>query len=329
MTLTTRLLVLAISSFLISIWLTFAIKKYFSQTLLDIPNERSSHSQPIPRGGGLGFIITFAITSTIGFCFIESIIPSLFFWIALIPLIVVGILDDLQGMPALTRYLSQFSCACIIVAYFGAFPQPWLMQLGLAGHIIAIALTIIGITAMINFYNFMDGIDGLVAGCSVIQLCFLAIYFNQPLLWLLVAALIGFLYWNWSPAKIFMGDVGSTFLGAIITIALLNHDGEPNKAWSALVIILPLVGDAIYTLVRRFLNGKNLFQAHREHLYQRLGKSNLTYAQITNIYILVNLLIVIITYYLGNNNLGAWISLLIVIIMIVLGEIYLTKNYEN
>ena len=84
----------------------------------------------------------------------------------------------------------------------------------------AIALTLIGITAFINFYNFMDGLDGLVAGTTAVQLGFLALYLHQPVLWLLVAALLGFLRWNWFPAQIFMGDAGSTVLGATVAIAL-------------------------------------------------------------------------------------------------------------
>jgi UDP-N-acetylmuramyl pentapeptide phosphotransferase/UDP-N-acetylglucosamine-1-phosphate transferase len=314
-------LILSFSGVVISFMAVAVIKQLFSQQLLDVPNERSSHTQPTPRGGGLGFIISFAITSSIAFVFIHSINPSLSFWIALIPLIVIGILDDLQGMPALIRYLVQFSCACIAIAYFGAFPQPWLTELGLVGQIMAIILTLIGMTAMINLYNFMDGLDGIVAGCSAVEISFLAIYLEQPILWLLVAALMGFLWWNWSPAKIFMGDVGSTFLGAIIAIALLNNHGNVGAAWSALAIVLPLMGDAIYTLVRRLLRRENLFQAHRSHLYQRLQQSGWTHAQVASTYILLNLLIAGNIIYFGN--LGAWLSLGGIIMAILSGEIYL------
>ncbi|MGV2391304.1 MAG UNVERIFIED_CONTAM: hypothetical protein LVR29_33775 [Microcystis novacekii LVE1205-3] len=105
----------------------------------------------------------------------------------------------------------------------------------------------------------MDGLDGLVAGCTAVQLGFLALYFQQPILWLLVAALVGFLLWNWSPAKIFMGDVGSTSLGAIVAMVLLNTQGNQGQAWSALTITFPLIGDAIYTLICRLLKkGKYL-----------------------------------------------------------------------
>jgi Fuc2NAc and GlcNAc transferase len=156
---------------------------------------------------------------------------------------------------------------------------------------IASLLTIIGMTAFINFYNFMDGLDGLVAGVTAVQLGFLALWLNQPILWLLVAALLGFLYWNWSPAKIFMGDVGSTTLGAVVAIAFLSSNNTPASAWSAIAITLPLIGDAIYTLCRRLLRGENIFKAHRSHLYQRLQQSGWPHAQVATTYMGITFLI--------------------------------------
>ncbi len=242
------LLILSIASLIISLITVALIQKYFSQQLLDIPNERSSHTLPTPRGGGLGFIVAFTITSAITTILLKLSFPFLPLWLVLIPLIIVGIIEDRQEVPAAICYLVQLSSASIAIACFSYFPQPWLNSLGIVGQISAIILTIIGMTALINFYNFMDGLDGLVAGCSAVQLGFLAIYLNQPIFWLMVAALGGFLWWNWSPAKIFMGDVGSTFLGATVAIALLNNKSNPIQAWSALAIVLPLVGDTIYTL---------------------------------------------------------------------------------
>ncbi|AFY81389.1 UDP-N-acetylmuramyl pentapeptide phosphotransferase/UDP-N-acetylglucosamine-1-phosphate transferase [Oscillatoria acuminata] len=139
-------------------------------------------------------------------------------WAILTPLAFIGFLDDKHNLPASIRYLVQLTCASIAIFCFGPFPQPGLTPWGTGGGIIAILLTLIAITALINFYNFMDGLDGLVAGVTTVQLGFLALYLNQPLWWLLAAALLGFLGWNWSPAKIFMGDVGSTVLGAAVAI---------------------------------------------------------------------------------------------------------------
>ena len=318
-------LILSLVSFLISLLTVALIKQRFSQQLLDIPNDRSSHTQPTPRGGGLGFIIAFAITSAISTAIgIPSIIPYLPLWFVLVPLTIIGILDDRQGVPAAIRYLVQLFSASLAVAYFGAFSQPWLTSFSIIGQITAIALTIIGMTALINFYNFMDGLDGLVAGCTVVQLAFLALYLNQPILWLMIAALLGFLWWNWSPAKIFMGDAGSTVLGASVAIALLNNDGNPIQAWSGLAIVLPIVGDAVYTLCRRLIRRENIFQAHRSHLYQRLQQSGWSHARVASIYIGVTILVASSISLFGV--IGSLSSLFGMLLAIILGEIYLQST---
>jgi len=327
-------LTLAIASFLISLLTVALIEQRFSQHLLDIPNERSSHTQPTPRGGGLGFILAFAITSAIcayapllgmadaiGIPLFPAPVPL---WLALIPLTVVGIFDDRGDVPASIRYLIQLLAAGVAVFYFGSFPQPWLHQFGTVGDVIAIALTVIGMTAMINFYNFMDGLDGLVAGVSAVQLGFVAFWFNLPLLWLLVAALLGFLCRNWSPAKIFMGDAGSTVLGATVAIALLNNNNDPVQAWSSLVITLPLIGDAIYTLTRRLLRRENIFKAHRTHLYQRLQQAGWSHATVAIAYIITTAAIGIAITTVGSS--GSWLSLVAVVTAIIVGEVYVQRS---
>lgn len=324
------LLILAGSSFLISLSTVALIRKSFSEKLLDVPNDRSSHTQPTPRGGGLGFIIAFAITSALAVFLSSSSSPSLHLrplWLTLIPLAIVGIIDDRQGVPSSIRYLVQLAAAGLATIYIGVFPQPWLMEFGLFGQIIAIAITVIGMTAIINFYNFMDGIDGLVASCTAIQLGFQAFYLNQPILWLLVSALVGFTIWNWAPAKIFMGDVGSTFLGATVAFSLLSNNQNPSETWSALVITLPLVGDAIYTLFRRLLNHENIFKAHRSHIYQRLQQSGLSHGQVTSIYVGLNLSIAIGIYAFGS--IGSWYSFFAIIVIIILGEFYLSHQLSS
>jgi Fuc2NAc and GlcNAc transferase len=324
------LLILSGSSFLISLSTVALIRKSFSEKLLDVPNDRSSHTQPTPRGGGLGFIIAFAITSalTIFFSSPSSLSLPLFpLWFTLIPLAIVGIIDDRQGVSSSIRYLVQLAAAGLATFYIGAFPQPWLLEFGIFGQLIAIAITVIGMTAIINFYNFMDGIDGLVASCTAIQLGFQALYLNQPVLWLLVAALIGFIIWNWAPAKIFMGDVGSTFLGATVAFSLLSNNQNSSETWSALVITLPLVGDAIYTLFRRLLNHENIFKAHRSHIYQRLQQSGLSHGQVTSIYVGLNLSIAIAIIVFGA--IGSWYSFFAIIVAIILGELYLRLQLSS
>ncbi len=304
---------------LLAVW--FVIKR-FSNQLLDIPNDRSSHTQPTPRGGGLGFIIAFVLLAPL----VLPIAALLPLYLTLTPLVIVGLVDDKQGVTSKVRYLVQFLTASIAIWFMGAFAQPWLTNLGLIGQAIAVILTLIAFTAIINFYNFMDGLDGLVAGCSFIQISFLALYLHQPQLWVLSAAILGFLYWNWSPAKIFMGDSGSTFLGAIIALSLISVQ-NPTIAWSALTITLPLVTDAIYTLARRLLKKENIFQAHRSHLYQRLQQTGISHATVASLYIGVNLLIGVLIY--TTNYLGAIASVIFTLSLIGVGELYLQKKTQS
>ncbi|MCU0552156.1 MAG: glycosyltransferase family 4 protein [Leptolyngbya sp. Prado105] len=316
---------LLLASGCLSFLLVASIRQYFSQHLLDVPNHRSSHTQPTPRGGGLGFVIAFAaVSAMLAWLDWQTFTTShtLLIWCALTPLIIVGYFDDRGDVPARIRYLVQLSSAGIAIAAFGVFPQPWLTSLGTIGILIAVGLTLLGITALINFYNFMDGLDGLVAGVAFVQFSYLAI--EQPILSLLAIALLGFLWWNWSPAKIFMGDVGSTVLGAMIAIALLNQSGDPIHAWSALAITFPLVADAIYTLIRRLIHKENIFQPHRSHLYQRLQQSGWSHGQVAMAYISITLAIALNLHFL--QAVGALLSLIETFCAIALGERYLSHQ---
>ena len=172
----------------------------------------------------------------------------------------------------------------------------------------------------------MDGLDGLVAGVTAVQLGFFALYLHQPLWWLLVAALLGFLWWNWSPAKIFMGDVGSTVLGGAVAISLLNTD-NPTQAWTAIAITLPLTADAIYTLIRRLMRRENIFKAHRSHLYQRLQQSGWSHRQVASPYLGCTVLIAL--RILGWGAMGAGIGLALVVVGMVGGEVYLGRGAEE
>jgi Fuc2NAc and GlcNAc transferase len=326
----TYLLLILLNLFL-SFSLVYFIKNRLSSHLLDIPNERSSHSHPTPRGGGLGFVLSFLITST---AYTWNLAPDLstktdinlnHLWLSVLPLAFISLLDDHNHIPAWLRYIVQVISASLVVSFFGIFPQPWLTNLGPIGVTIAILLTLLAITALINFYNFMDGLDGLVAGITIIQLSFIAFMGNQPLWLLPIAAIGGFLWWNWPPAKIFMGDVGSTFLGVLTAIALLNyaHNHSPSQAWSALTLTLPIVGDATYTLICRLRRGENIFKSHRTHLYQRLQKSGWSHSQVTISYMLFTSTIALSLYLFGN--MGFWVNLAITPVAIIIVEMYLKQ----
>jgi len=330
------LILLLIISFIISLLTTGLIKNKFSQELLDIPNERSSHKQPTPRGGGLGFVIAFLFVGIIygilSYYFSDLLINNslkqqpLLMGLILTPLAITGIIDDQKNISSLTRYAVQLFTAILIIINFDYLHFYFLENSSFIVTILEVIITIIGITAIINFYNFMDGLDGIVAGVTSVQLAFIALYFQQYSLLILVAGLIGFLYWNWSPAKIFMGDVGSTFLGAIVAIAILSQNNITDS-FSAIIITLPLTADAVYTIFCRLIRRENIFKAHRSHIYQRLHQSGWTHSQVTSSYIAVTIIIEMLIIFSGN--LGKILSLILTLLLIIITEFYLQKKLSS
>ena len=321
-----------VSSTIISLGFVGLLIKYFDRDLLDIPNQRSTHTRPTLRGGGLGFIVAFAITGLVailtdvpypGF----SLTNYFHIWLVLIPLTIIGFIDDCQSISASNKYFVQLLSAITTLLFFGTIPLPVLSHLGMASKILTIVFTLVAVTALINFYNFMDGLDGFVASITAVQLGFLAFYLKQPIFFLLVAALIGFLWWNWFPAKIFMGDVGSTFLGASVAILLLSSREETVLAWSALSVTFPLIGDSIYTLIRRLLNKENIFEPHRIHIYQRLQQSNLGHDWVTFIYIFATIVTACVVYWLGIMSVT--VNILLTILAISMAEVYLINKPIN
>ena len=253
--------------------------------LLDQPNARSSHHQPTPRGGGVAFVIVASASSGIALITGQVSAVAAIPFLAL-PIAIVGLLDDRYNLPSHWRYGVQLLTAALVLLV-----SPLVEGLGLAmvsGSwflLPVLALILIGITAVINFTNFMDGLDGLVAGCMAVAMASVAAQLGSPYpILALVGALLGFLVWNWSPAKVFMGDVGSTFLGAVFALLVLQ---SPTwlEALASLLVATPLLGDACLCVPRRFLAGQKVFQAHRLHLFQRLHQAGWSHARVSSLYI--------------------------------------------
>ena len=263
------------------------------KAILDIPNERSSHTLPTPRGGGVVFVALFlAVILLCPFFFPRE--ASL--WLALsgggLAVAAVGWIDDRKTLPAWQR-LGVHSMAVLWVLYhLGGMPSLSLgfasLPLGYIGHVLAF----IGGVWMINLYNFMDGIDGLAAGEAVLVASAGAFLTKgSPVsfaLFALAASVLGFLIWNWSPAKVFMGDAGSGFLGfAFFCFALYteNTNAMPLLTWAVLVSVFAV--DATLTLVMRARQRKHLSEAHRDHLYQQFIKAGYPHAAVTGTVLLV------------------------------------------
>ncbi len=256
--------------------------KFLKKNLIDNPNMRSLHIDPTPRGGGMGFIVPI---------FIFNILNGLIYsWnnlslilLCTLPVLFISLLDDKFNVPSKYRYFFQLFSAGLILR----FANP---QLNLTDNLIFYFVAIIGITAIINFTNFMDGSDGLVALCMAIVFIFLAIYLRHfPGNIILIGSLFSFLFWNWYPSQIFMGDIGSVFLGIYFTGNLLQLDSL-FEITGFFCILMPIYGDAIYTLCRRFLHGQNIFKAHKLHIYQRLFLSGTSKQKIALIYALMTLI---------------------------------------
>ncbi|MEI6828809.1 MAG: glycosyltransferase family 4 protein [Synechococcaceae cyanobacterium ELA445] len=236
------------------------------RSLLDQPNVRSSHRQPTPRGGGVAFVLISSLA-----------LPWQGSWIPLLclPLALVGFLDDRHNLPAALRYGVQMATSLVLMLIS---PLP-VLALGFLPWL----LLLIAVTALINFTNFMDGLDGLVAGCMVVIFVVAALT-GMSALWPLVGALAGFLIWNWSPATVFMGDVGSTFLGAVFAGVLLQQTSF-QASLGLLLVSTPLLADASLCVPRRLLAGQNVFGAHRLHLFQRLHQAGWSHATVATTYI--------------------------------------------
>lgn len=202
--------------------------------------------------------------------------PTTALWVPWIsaPLAVVDLLDNRLNLPALLRYSIQILTA-IALLLPTALPTPlWPWLCGL--------LVVIAVTAVINFVNFTDGLDGLVASCMGISLAALALD-GASGLWPLVGALAGFLIWNWAPAKVFMGDVGSTFLGGVFAGMILQAGSWP-QGLAMLLLATPLLADAFLCVIRRPAAGQRIFQAHRLHLFQRLHRAGWPHHKVAGVY---------------------------------------------
>lgn len=257
---------------------TWLLRRYaLNRSLMDVPNARSSHSVPTPRGGGVAIVVSFlfVLLALVDVGYGEASVTVAYVGTGLL-VAFIGFADDHGHIAARWRLLGHFLGAGWGVFWLkgmGGLATPWgELQLGLLGAVLATVYVV----WMLNLYNFMDGIDGL-ASVQAISVCLgaSALYgltnhaelLYAPLL--LASAVAGFLLWNFPPAKIFMGDAGSGFLGC--TLALLSLVGgwaDPRFLFCWLILMGVFVVDATWTLMHRLLRGERIYEAHRSHAYQ-------------------------------------------------------------
>jgi Fuc2NAc and GlcNAc transferase len=297
----TQLLLIAAGTSLATLTLTAVVRRYaLTHSLIDIPNARSSHKVPTPRGGGLAIVCTvlpaLAWAASHGSVSGEFIVA-----VAGGGLLTAGIgwLDDHRSVSPPARLVAHFAAAIWALAWLGGLDAvragPVVLEMGTTGTV----LGAIFIVWLINLYNFMDGIDGLAAvetltvclGAAILAWMAGATHVAVPAV-LLAAANAGFLVWNWAPARIFLGDVGSGFLGYLLAVTAVYSErsaGPPLLIWAVLLGVF--IMDATATLVRRLLRGHAVFSAHRLHAYQRAVQSGYTHANVTTAVALINVLL--------------------------------------
>lgn len=289
---------LIIGAGVLSWMLTYWVRSYaLANALVDVPNRRSSHSVPTPSGGGLAI----AVTTLVG-----VILAGILNWIPLRTAVAIagggmlvsaiGWIDDHNEVSPRRRTVVHFVAAGWTLFWLGGMPSLGLGSLAVPFGIVGTALAIIGMVWCVNFYNFMDGIDGIAAGEAVS----VGLIGGLLLLWsgnsgLAIVALMvaagsgGFLIWNWAPAKIFMGDVGSGLLGFVfgaLAVASENRGAVPLLVW--MILLGFFVADATVTLGRRIARGERWYDAHRSHVYQRAVLSGWSHGRTTATVILIN-----------------------------------------
>ena len=260
------------------------------RNLLDVPNLRSSHEVPTPRLGGVAiFVGTLAGAALLRS---EGMVPLL---LAAALVWAVGLVDDLWGLHFGVKAAFQALAAAGLLFFY----PPTILSAapGILG-ILLFAIAVLWIVSLSNAFNFMDGIDGFTGGVALVNALFLVPLIGTMggFLPALVGATAGFLIWNISPASIFVGDSGAYFLGFTLSASALYAPALSGQQWTPLgflacaVIFTPYLFDTGYTLIRRLKGGKNIFLAHREHIYQRITPTTQMHRRTSNLYYGLNIL---------------------------------------
>lgn len=287
---------------LISFLLTYFIKNYMiKKSLVASVNERSSHTVPTPHGGGIAIAITWFIG--LFYLYFSAQIETNFFYALLFGVLIsiVSFFDDIYELSPKVRLIIQAIVAIGGLYFLGGFETLTFGIFDIQNPIFTNIFAFFMIIWFINLYNFLDGINGYAGSEAVFLSLAGFILFGGNHFLVLAVAVLGFLYWNWNKAKIFMGDVGSTLLGynvAIFTIYYANQ--EPNNFWIWIILFSVYWFDATLTLIRRKLNKERLSLAHKKHAYQRLTQAGWSHYKVTNYSIGLNILLFSIVYFISN-----------------------------
>ena len=295
---------------------------------LDIPDKRKVHKVPIPRLGGLGiymgFLLGYIIFGTMSIRMNAILIGSFI-------IIATGIIDDINPIPAKIKFLFQLLAAAV-VAIYGEILLRDISAFGLYINFgkLSYVITILFIVGIINCINLVDGLDGLAAGLSTIYFATIGILIismmhtfdlDAMLTFIMLGATLGFLYHNFNPAKIFMGDSGSMFLGYIIAVIALL--GFKNVTLTTLLVPIALLAipilDTAFAILRRIINKKKIDEPDKEHLHHQLLKLNLSHRNTVLVIYFIDMLFAtaMLLYMLYNRTIGIIIYAILFIIVLV------------
>ena len=296
----------------VKLFLRWSLKR----EIIDVPNERSSHTVPTPRGGGVVICIVSILT-----LYIYSILQGESFYFAYFAgasiVALVSLADDIRELSPFVRIVCHGLAAGLTVWAYGGYEWFWIpfygiVNTGIFGDMIAF----LWIVWLINAYNFMDGIDGIAATQSItagigwfltgILLGIDGVSFYAGVL---AVSSTGFLLLNWQPAKIFMGDVGSAFLGysfAVLPLLTIKKVSDSTAAsilpWIGVFLVWFFVFDSFYTMLKRLFRGAKIWQPHREHIYQKLVIAGLAHWKVTLVYGFLSMILVVVLVLALRNS---------------------------
>jgi Fuc2NAc and GlcNAc transferase len=283
-------MILFVLVFLATALVTDLVRRYLLRRgIMDRPNARSSHAVPVPRGGGLGIVLVFLCA--VVWLFLKHDVPAGLAWALVgggIAVSIVGFLDDRFKLPAWPRLVVHFLASAWAVWCLASM-RPELIA-GVGSWIwFGRCAALLGLVWLTNLFNFMDGIDGLAGmeAATVSALAGFLIYRgglsgDAQVCWLLAAASLGFLIWNWPPAKVFLGDAGSGFLGfSLGVLALFSSRDAAIRLWPWLILLAAFLVDSTVTLLRRMLARERWYEAHRSHAYQHAALAWGSHAKVT------------------------------------------------
>jgi Fuc2NAc and GlcNAc transferase len=332
-----------ISLFLVALLLagllTGWLRRYaLAASLMDIPNARSSHQLPTPRGGGLSIVIVFLLGLLSLFCLDLVTASALWAFLGAGSIVAMtGFLDDHGHIAARWRLLVHFSAAAWGLYCLGGLPALILpvpgfelvaIDLGWIGQLLAVLYLV----WLLNLYNFMDGIDGLASIEAItVSLGAALLYVLQTelsALWiapvLLAVTVCGFLVWNFPPAKIFMGDAGSGFLGIVLGLLSIQAAWlDSSFLWSWLILLAVFITDATWTLFRRLLRGDKVYQAHCSHGYQYAARYYQSHKKVSLAVAVINIIWLLpLALAVGLNQLNAGLGLLLAYLPLMLLAVF-------